>query len=148
VAEVQTYDTFEDMLAHIDQQVEAAKANTLPRQNEITYGDYWMGEWQGILIFGKIMTLAELEAGYDQYDSSPEEIQHEREATESAYNDGFRFGTAYSQVVPEGELGDTHVSTMVPITADEFESAQKLFWSPDTISREPWFADAIGRIMA
>ena len=55
------------------------------------------------------------------------------------YDNGFRFGRAYSVVEPEGELGDTHVCDMVPITEEEFNQSKGLHWIPEEISKLPWF---------
>ena len=42
-----------------------------------------------------------------------------------AYHRGYRFGRAYSPIVPDGELGDTHISEMVPISPEEFRSLKE-----------------------
>ena len=39
------------------------------------------------------------------------------------YQRGYRFGVAYSPAAPEGDLGDTHISQMVPITREEWDEA-------------------------
>lgn len=43
--------------------------------------------------------------------------------------DGYAFGKCYSVVVPDGELGDSHISVLVPITREEFELARSRGWA-------------------
>lgn len=140
------FDSFEEMQKHISASVERAKANIQPRQAKITYGDYWMRIWEDVLIFGHISTLKELEAEERRLGADDAEIAWERKVLENSYADGFRYGRAYSVIEPRGELGDTHVSVMYPITKEEFEQARAANWSPYEIVNFPWFMEVAERL--
>lgn len=133
------YDSPEEMFEAIGRGVEAAKKRATAKQNAITYGDYWMRAFEDILIFGHIYSEEELWTAEAELGASEEEIKEEKEMMAGNYENGFRFGRAYSLICPEGELGDTHVSDMIPITQQEFEDAEDLYWIPDAIRQLPWF---------
>lgn len=127
---VQSFDNFEDMMKAVNRGVERAKASATPRQNAITFGDYWMAprpDWD-LVIFGYVMTEDELYSSSAYNGVDPEEIEYEKAAMAASYADGFRFGRAYSVACPEGELGDSHVCTMIQITKEQFERAKDNGW--------------------
>ena len=135
------------MFESIHKGVEAAKNRATPKQNAITYGDYWMRSWEDFLIFGYIYTREEMDSEERRLGASEEEIEWEHQTYDDSYNNGFRFGRAYSVIEPEGELGDTHVCDMIPITKEEFEQSKDLHWIPEKISELPWFnVKLLGRI--
>jgi len=140
---IQFFDNTDDMFTAIRRGVEAAKARATPRQNAITYGDYWLRVVDDFVICGRITPQEELWATEAELGASAEEIESEKEMQEASYADGFRFGRAYSIVCPEGELGDTHVSDMVPITEEEFNQSKGLNWIPEKIVELPWFTLAL-----
>lgn len=140
---VQFFDNTDDMFDAIRRGVEQAKARATPEQNTITYGDYWMRMWEDILIFGYIHTREELDAAEVKLGATQEELEYEHRVYDASYNDGFRFGTAYSAIEPNGELGDTHVSDMTKITKEEFESAKLLDWDLDMVINTDWFTKYI-----
>lgn len=142
---IQMFDDFDAMFDAIDKGVEKAQAMTLPVQERITYGDYWMRYWEDFLIFGYIHTSEEVEAKERELGADDAEILYERRMMLSSYNRGFRFGTAYSTLCPEGELGDTHVASMVPLTREEFEQARELGWNTEEIIQTDWFNTAVER---
>lgn len=135
----QFFNTPEEMFEAISRGVEQAKARATPKQNAITYGDYWVRAYEDILIFGYIYSEEELWAKERELGASEEEIEEEKAMMEGNYQNGFRFGKAYSIICPEGELGDTHVSDMLPLTKQEFEDARDLYWIPEAIKQLPWF---------
>jgi len=135
----QVFDDVDEMFEAIGKGVDAAKARATPRQNAITYGDYWMRAFEDFLIFGRITPEAELWATEAELGASEEELEWEMASMKANYDNGFRFGRAYSVVEPEGELGDTHVCDMVPITEEEFNQSKGLHWIPEEISKLPWF---------
>ena len=149
----QSFNTTEEMFAAIQRGVEQAQARTTPRQSEITYGDHWMRLWdsgygEAILIFGEIYTRKRLMDEERELGAEEDEIREEMLMMDGSYARGFRFGRAYSVVEPDGELGDTHVSDMVPISQEEFDEARGLRWIPDEIVKLPWFATAPRRIIS
>lgn len=132
--EFRTFGSAEEMFKAIQRGVEQAKARATPEQNAITKGDYW---WRYVAtmdlhIFGYIMTDDELYSGSAYRGISEREIQWEKEAAKDSYDNGFRFGRAYSVVVPEGELGETHVADMVKISKAQFDYAKQHDWSLST----------------
>jgi len=146
--QVENYDSFDSMMDAIGQQVERAKSWIRPRQAAITYGDYWMSPRPdlGIIIFGRITPRDEMDATERRLGASEEEIEEEHRVYDASYESGFRFGMAYSSWEARGELGDTHVSTMLPITEEEFLQAQDALWSPEVVAEMPWFEAAFRRI--
>jgi hypothetical protein len=144
---VQSFDNAEDMFAAINRGVEAAKRRATPRQWAISYGDYWLRTFEGFIIAGRITPEAELWGAEEELGASGEELEEERRMMEDSYADGFRFGKAWSIACPEGELGDTHISDMIPITKEEFEQLKDLDWIPEDINKLPWFnASLIDRL--
>jgi hypothetical protein len=139
MGQVQTFDDVDEMFAAISRGVEAAKKRATAKQNAISYGDYWLRAYDDILIFGHITPEDELWAAELELGASEEEIEAERAMMAASYDDGFRFGRAYSIICPEGELGDTHVCDMIPITKEEFEESKDLYWIPEAIRQLPWF---------
>jgi hypothetical protein len=136
---VQSFNSDEEMWNAIRKGILTAKERATPEQNAITYGDYWMRVWEDFLIFGTISHPDDLDAAERLLGASEEEIKAERKMLAESYENGFRFGKAYSVIVPEGELGDTHVSEMTKITKEEFEEAKALGWGDDVLDL-PWFA--------
>lgn len=140
---VEFFDNTDDMFAAISRGVEQAKARATPAQNAITYGDYWMRAWEDILIFGYIYTREEMDAAEVKLGATQEELEYEHQVYDRSYADGFRFGRAYSVIEPDGELGDTHVSDMVKITKEEFESAKSLNWDFEQVVDTDWFINYV-----
>jgi hypothetical protein len=126
---VEFFDSADDMFAAIARGVEQAKQRATPEQNAITYGDYWMRAWEDFLIFGYIDHPEALRASTLELGASEDEIEYEERVLKESYDNGFRFGKAYSVIEPDGELGDTHVSDMIKITKGQFEAAKALNWS-------------------
>jgi len=144
---VESFDNFDDMMAAISRGVEQAKSRATIAQNAITYGDYWMRIWEDFLICGYIYTKEEMDAIEVKLGASQEELEYEHRVYDASYKDGFRFGRAYSQIEPDGELGDTHVSDMTKITKEEFESAKILNWDLDDIVNTDWFINYVVSVL-
>jgi hypothetical protein len=135
----QVFDDVDEMFEAIGKGVDAAKARATPKQNAITYGDYWVRVWEDILIAGHITPQEELWATEAELGASEEELEWEMASMKANYDNGFRFGRAYSVIEPNGELGDTHVSEMVPITEEEFKQLKGLHWIFEEAMKLPWF---------
>ena len=92
-----------------------ANASVVRRQRDIVYGSYWVrASADGMLEFGQVLGQSSAE-----YMQTKETIR----ALRDAYERGYRFSRAHSVLCPEGELGDTHLAVMWPITKEEFEKA-------------------------
>lgn len=141
---VQFFENTQDMFDAIQRGVEQAQARTTPKQAAITYGDYWMRFWdtgygEVLLIFGYITPFEEMMQTERDLGADDEELAYERDMMKANYERGFRFGRAFSVVEPDGELGETHVSAMIPITKEEFDEARAVRWIPAEIDKLSWF---------
>lgn len=145
-----SYENIEDAFKDMRQAEEAANRNLLPAQKKIGWGDYWMNPQPNLdlLIFGYVFTLLENEAGERAAGSSDEEWQYTKAGLLDSYERGYRFGRAYSTVEPNGELGSTHISQMVPISKEQFAEAKALDWDLDDIRQLLWPASSITKMLA
>lgn len=119
------FGNLDDMARYMADAEKVANENTLPRQKTITYGDYWLKADHDIFVFGRVLTEDEYTEGITTKKGRKEALDalHER------YDRGYRRCKTYSLFVPEGELGDSHVATMWPITQEEFVYARKAGWA-------------------
>jgi hypothetical protein len=145
--EVRTYGSFDDMMADMAKAEEAANAAILPSQTKIGWGDYWMRAMDDFVIFGSIYTREAAKAACIAAGGSEQECSAEDRRLVDSFERGYRYGWAYSVVVPDGEPGSTHISTMVQISADEFEEAKALNWDIDQIANRPWFLEHANAIV-
>jgi len=117
---VMGFESMEEMQAYMaDAEARAIRA-AIPRQWEISWGAYVLRVVDTLVIFGHIW-------GSSDYEYT-EELEHERI---NNYPRGYRYGKWYSEVLPEGELGSAHVSTLWEITEQEFMAAEKNNWELD-----------------
>lgn len=131
----QSFDSMEDMYEAMRIAEETANGLVTDEQRQIGWGDCWLSIAHDIVIWGRIWTMEELlasekKAGATKADLRSMEI-HETEM----FARGYRFGKAYSIVVAEGELGSTHISTMVPIHEKAFDIAQDCHWDIEDYTR-------------
>jgi hypothetical protein len=71
-------------------------------------------------------------------DADPEEVEEVRDLYASPHMVGYRFSRGYSAIVPNGELGDIHVSTaQVKLTERQFGEFKTLGFPSDeeTVTR-------------
>lgn len=143
-----TYDSFEDAFEDMRKNEEAANSRLKPSQRSIQWGDYWMAYYRDmdLLVCGHIYTMDENEKSEKAAGASDEEWDYTKETMLNSYERGYRFGMAYSVITPEGELGDTHISQMIPITKEQFEEARENRWSFENIAQLPWFREAVVNI--
>lgn len=110
----------DDIFAEIAQRREEADHNIQPWQDEIIPGCYFIRliDFGGpLVIFGEV-----IESPYEE----------DRELYKEPHMKGYRLTRCFSVVCPEGELGDTHVSTMHSLLSKEqFEKARAAHW-PNT----------------
>lgn len=112
----------------------AARANARVKPEQILKpGDFCVRTAHGIRIYSEILDAAEhLRAGREPSAIDEEELDEIKD-TRSIYQEDhmrfFRFTRSFSGVLPEGELGDIHLSTVGrKLTKDEFEAARKAGW--------------------
>ena len=131
---VETFDSLDDLFAKQAERHEQAMAGLLPMQRELLEQRkfWWVRPYEefGILIFGEFdldSSIAKEKSltPSDEQDHFPGwliEFEHRNQVR------GFKFGMCYSTYEPQGELGNTHVATMLPISQEAFEEARLLGW--------------------
>jgi len=131
-----------EVLGQLGRLEQAANDRTTDEQRAITWGDKFLrvsvtyGET--VVVFGRIPTEAEYAA--EEYVGDEWEVECARRMRADVHERGYRFGWCYSLAVPDGEPGDTHVSTMVRLTDEEFAEAERLRWSPAVLYESAeWF---------
>ncbi len=127
---VETFDSFEDAQAELASRVEIAKQQIKDFQQIFLDGKshYFLRLVafcaDVLLIVGHTIDVEEngkeMAAKYPE-DWSPEETAG---MWENLAN-GFAFTKCYSVAEPNGELGDTHIATMLEISKEDFELCQE-----------------------
>jgi len=93
---VQGFDSFEDMWAELEKNIQAADARAEVWQKEIKVGDWFITAYSDLIILNHVLGMVD-DKGCENY----------------------RYCRSYSQAVPNGESGDVHVSSaIVPICPD------------------------------
>ncbi len=107
--EFEAFDSFEEMMARLNEQILRADAEVENWQARIKPGDYFRrSSGYGFDIYGEVLQEEE-----------PRELRLRP----------YRFCNCYSVACPEGEMGDVHVSTIeVLLSKAEFEEAQEQGW--------------------
>lgn len=100
--EFEAFDSWEEAMRAVQERKSMADSRIRPFQENMRRGDCFAADSRmGFVIFGEIL-------------EDPK--------------DGFAFTKAYSECCPEGEMGDTHLATMVPISREGFELAMERGW--------------------
>lgn len=94
---------------------------------------FWIRLDQPFLIAGEAWTMDEMVASEMKYWSEEDGPREDYEAylrshQEDTWQRGYRFGRAYSEVEPTGELGSTHVVEMTEVSEQEFEALRTAGW--------------------
>lgn len=107
---VEAYDSAESMIDSLKRNVDAADKLIRPEQDALQVGDvYKMKTEYGFTIYGEIKEMTDMK--------------------------GYRLVEAFSEACPDGELGDAHVCTMIPISKEEFYEAKKAIKSGEDPER-------------
>lgn len=105
---VEGFDSLDDIMRRLREDMAAADARVQPWQAAITTGDYFQRAAYGVRIYGEVL---------DNPDPREPTLQH------------YRFCRCYSMMCPTGELGDVHVSTIERVLKpNEFEAAKQRTW--------------------
>jgi len=125
--------SFEDLAEFERKNQEAALAALTPDQRALLDGRafcffrYMAGE--ELSLFGKVKSLDELAAETRaRWDPEDGPVEDQIESYADLRSRGFAFAETFSAWMPTGELGDVHLSTIVEITPEAFESARKAEW--------------------
>ncbi len=121
-----SFTDWEEMQEALAVAVEAANTRVQPWQRQLSVGNYFLSysEDASLFIFGEVL---------DPLDSSdPEEREFQRQTWSQPHMAGYRFTKCYSEVVPEGEYGDTHISTVLKILPEaDFLKFKEANWPND-----------------
>ena len=130
---VKTYDSFEEMMAEIHANREAADAQVGPEHTQYKIGGHYARFMLdiGLIIYGELLdpVQEEIDAGADE-----QEVAFQRHLRAQPHMKHYFFTRSYSQApgCDDGEYGDVHVSAMnVPLTKEEFERGKELGWPTD-----------------
>lgn len=103
---VQVFDSWDEALEEMEESMQAADSRVQPWQTIIKPGDYVVSPCEGDLAFSEVLE-----------DYTEERMKH------------FRFVRSYSVFVPDGELGDLHISQVIGVLSQEaFAEAQSNGW--------------------
>jgi len=110
------------------------RAAATPEQHAISWGDHWRRTWQSedgaleMQIWGRVHTEEEITAAEERLHVPAAEVSVIRARIRAGYERGWRYGRCWSLLVPDGELGSTHVATVERVTAEEFGAAKRAGW--------------------
>ncbi|MBI5499784.1 MAG: hypothetical protein HY907_06045 [Deltaproteobacteria bacterium] len=125
----QAFNTYEDMMSEVERARDEADGQVQPWQAVLAPGDFFIRIWSGLVIYGEILDPAVPQFPGDYSDEALSEIRREARIYEQPEMRGYRFTRCYSVACPEGEFGDTHVSSMTrKITREQFEQARASGW--------------------
>ena len=131
---IESFNTLDEMMASLQRNEAAAMARLTPLQRVLLplREFYWMrpAPQYECVIFGyynldDMIALEKSLTPEDEMDWHPGWVVS---TTDKNLVRGYKSGRAYSVIEPDGELGDTHVSTMWPITKESFEQAKAMRW--------------------
>lgn len=147
---VEGFNSLDEMMEAMRTQEQAANAAAYPWQQEITWGSYFMRPMPeyGFVIFGSIPSKEEflaMEAPKDDPNYRAE-VDEEWNGPGGLMERGYRFAQHFSVAEPDGEWGSTHVSTMIPITVEDFEFARAALWEISPIS--DWVVERLQRLFS
>lgn len=140
----QAFDSFEEMQAAVAEQHAAAMAGMSEHQRTLLGRRkfYWVRPYaeMDMFIFGEYdldAWIANEKRLWDDEDGPF--ADHQASMEHGNLVRGYLSGRAYSVVEPDGELGDTHVSTVFEISEKAFEQARAIGWriTPDTRTTAP-----------
>jgi len=136
----QPFDSIEAAFESMRQAEEAANATVTPTQRAISYGAKVVKPQPhlGVVVFGSIWTKEERDEGEERSTIA---------ALDDAYGRGYRTGRWYSDYVPEGEVGDSHIASLWPIEEEEWEEADALGFSTRLILSLPWGREMMARVL-
>jgi len=129
---VASFDSLDEMFDHIERQNLRARSlfEDLPQwyRDSLRPGLCYATEASGILIFGEL-----LERVPDPDD--PEDVDDPR--------DGTALVRAFSPCCPEGEVGNTYLVNVRPITRERFDEARSRGWQVEADVVASWIEEAL-----
>ncbi len=128
------FDNWDDAIEHMREVERQLEGTLTPSQRALRldrgHDRYWMRFTDyGFEIFGIAWSDATLRADIEKACATyGGDVDEEMEMFEGNRERGYLTGYAWSEVLPEGEGGDTHVSQVVPISKEMFERARAAGW--------------------
>lgn len=131
MAKFEMFDSLEGMFAALEVSRTTADAQIRPWQRALSVGDCVLryDSDMDLFIWGRLRdpVADDRECGADE-----DEVAYTQELYASPHMAGFRAGRHFSVVVPDGELGDIHVSTVIcKISQAQFDAARAAGWPPN-----------------
>lgn len=118
---VVTFESAEDIFTEIQKARAEADANTEEWQRGIIPGHCFV---RIVDCYGEPLAI------YGEVIESP--YEEDRELYKEPHMAGYRLSRCFSSMCPEGELGDTHISTMIALLSrEQFEKARAAGWPSD-----------------
>jgi len=114
---IRAFSSLDEMFAALDadQEVATEVAKTHPvKIEDLRHGDFFASPRpdHGVVVYGEV---------WEHSEDYPEDNEHIQESRDG----GYVYGRCYSPIVPEGEIGSTHITRVgAKITAEEFEAAK------------------------
>jgi hypothetical protein len=130
-------DSLEEYFKEQAEEEELANQELLPSQKKIVWGSYFLRMSGNVPIFARVYTFEELKLSEINAGAEGEELESILQRAKNIYERGYRTGVHYSQIEPQGEYGDTHISNCWPITQSDFESAQMTGWKLEKGIHQP-----------
>ena len=131
-----TFDSAEDLIKAAELSRKVADKSVESWQETLKTGDFFVKFFGELVIYGEVIPV-----GVSDFEGIPEEemsdemrneYEYERNLYSAPHMKYQRFTHCYSRACPEGELGDTHVSSInAKITKEQFERAQAAHWPSD-----------------
>lgn len=142
---VHSFDSWEEMQEHMAASLKVAKSRIQDFQRPLMDGKHhWFmrvvkpGDEMYLLV-GEIFDIEEQHAkNLIKYadDYEPGEAEDELQNVRDRLQDGFVFRNVFSKIVPYGELGDTHVATMLEITKENFKAIKALNYDISLVRKD------------
>lgn len=129
--ELRTFESFEELMTEVRAGREEADAAVGYNDSVFVPGVYFVrfAPELDLIIYGEVLDPVESEkrAGADE-----DELRFTRELYEAPHMKYVRFTNCYSEIVPDGEFGNTHVAFMhAKLRSAEFERARQAGWPSD-----------------
>jgi hypothetical protein len=141
-AHIFTGKNLEEIFEQMDQAEAEANERVLPAQRAIDWNERVFravsdGEGGAIAIWGKVWSQEEWQRREADAGATEAELRSSLQVLLSSHDRGYRFGEYWSVVTPEGEIGSAHISSLWPITVDDFEVAKRNEWQiwPEFLAR-------------
>lgn len=143
---VTTFESIEDLFDEIEQSRTRADAAVQTFQAAIKPGDCFMRYIPdaSVVVFGEVLDpfswyheeVARAKTAEDRKELD-RELASEKQMRAASHMKHVRFTRAFSIMCPDGEMGDGHVATMLPISREVFETAKKLEWRTNNVPNVP-----------